>query len=289
MKTENKKQRAWRVGSAVEAWRKWLDETGQSETTVYNYEVTMRRFMRTHRCVKWPLSRIVRKHAAAFVNTGESIKVATRRFRLRVLNSFFEFCVNERRMRSNPCGNVRVTQRNLPQNLQEPAKRTPITGAEYQIIMANASGFWRAAAALAYWMGLRLCDIAALEWSSAGDDALAVTTRKTASRVELPYDEEVFGGGAVRDVIAALRADSVDDSRYIFPLQRAVIMRPSGHAVLSNQFRRMLAGLGISGKSFHCLRHSFVTRMINSGAGFDEAAKAAGHKSVKTTGAYYHL
>ena len=61
---------------------------------------------------------------------------------------------------------------------------------------------------------------------------------------------------------------------------------------LSTEFERLTKKLGIinpnngNGKSFHMLRHAFVTRLSSNGLNLEDIAKHVGHSSTTTTKMY---
>ena len=49
------------------------------------------------------------------------------------------------------------------------------------------------------------------------------------------------------------------------------------------RFKRLLTKIGVSYKSFHCLRHTFATRAIESGINIKTLSEILGHSSIKIT------
>ena len=52
---------------------------------------------------------------------------------------------------------------------------------------------------------------------------------------------------------------------------------------LSNNFKKILNELGISNYTFHSIRHSFATRLINEGCDPKTLSLILGHASIKVT------
>ena len=103
-----------------------------------------------------------------------------------------------------------------------------------------------------------------------------------ASRVPL------IGGGELTAVIMGLMMESDPRQPYVFPTQRTCTLDPEKRARLSVQFGRLMTELGIEGKTFHCLRHSFVTRLTKAGKTLEEIGRLVGHSSAETTAGYSH-
>jgi integrase len=182
---------------------------------------------------------------------------------------------------------VAVDRSKLSHKAKEKKKRKAFTEFEYKHIMRNAEHFHREATALAWWTGMRFSDIARLEWDSIDFKAktLTVHTKKTDARICLPLMDPLIGGGVLLKILTDIEVRHDD---YCFPEQRALDMDPSKRATLSTYYGRMLARLNISGKSFHCLRHSFVTRCKKEGKTLEEIALWVGHSSEQTTEIYDH-
>lgn len=79
-----------------------------------------------------------------------------------------------------------------------------------------------------------------------------------------------------------------EDTELIRKLTPALLHDPEKRAKLSVHAGRIFARAGVEGKSFHCLRHSFVTRLSKSGKSLEEIGKIVGHSSTETTKGYAH-
>ena len=140
--------------------------------------------------------------------------------------------------------------------------------------------FWARAVPIGRWTGLRLSDIASLEWASLST-TIAVWTIKKDKRVELPlYPEELE---------QAVSGIPKVDEKYCFPEQRRIVWDPKRRHALSMQFKRLCHRCGIFGKSFHFLRHTYVTACWAAGEAPEHIAKHVGHSSTSQTRAYNHL
>ena len=159
--------------------------------------------------------------------------------------------------------------RDLTHEQKEPKKRVPITADEYRRIMAwptvdMALGkFMTAATAISYWTGLRLADIASLEWPCFNGTELIVWTGKRDKRVAMPLSNPLIGSGELKMVLLGVAEDARPGARYIFPDAHKIVTDPTDRAKVSVYYGRLLDQIGIEGKSFHCLRHAFVTRLTH--------------------------
>jgi integrase len=87
---------------------------------------------------------------------------------------------------------------------------------------------------------------------------------------------------------ALMRTITRGSSPWVFPVQSALTCDPNKRATHSTYFGRILRRLGIEGKSFHCLRHTFASRRAAHGDTIDEIRIKMGHTSTVTTEGYVH-
>ena len=133
--------------------------------------------------------------------------------------------------------------------------------------------------ALAAWTGLRCCDIVALrleeiDWRH---DEIRLVQAKTSRPLVLPLP--ALAGNAVAEWILHGRPDC--DAPEVFVRLQPPFVR-LGNSTGSTLLRRRLARAGIDhvagdGKSFHALRRTAGTRLIESGAGQPLTAQILGH------------
>ena len=67
-----------------------------------------------------------------------------------------------------------------------------------------------------------------------------------------------------------------------------MILDPAQRSKFSVYYGRILHRLGIEGKSFHCLRHAFATRLAKAGVTIEQVGRFMGHSSADTTKGYTH-
>jgi hypothetical protein len=113
--------------------------------------------------------------------------------------------------------------------------------------MHQAAKVW----CLAHDTGMRLGDIATLEWT-AFDTEGHVTWK--ADKTNKVHTMEV--GKRVANMLTDIPAN---DPTWVFPEQVAIQRDIKRRSLLPMRFSRLCASLGIEGKSFHCLRHTFAT------------------------------
>ena len=140
--------------------------------------------------------------------------------------------------------------------------------------------------------GLRLGDVANLCWEDIDLEKrlIRVTTSKTGAVVVLPIHADFAGwlSGRLRGIGKAPVFAELAGKRI------------SGDGGLSAQFRAIVAAAGITGrvvtregkgratnsKTFHALRHTFISSMANAGVPPDIRQKLAGHADPKVHAGY---
>ncbi len=145
--------------------------------------------------------------------------------------------------------------------------------------------------ALAVSTGLRCCDIVALrleeiDWRR---DEIRLVQAKTSKPLALPLP--ALAGNAVAEWILHGRPEC--DAPEVFARLQAPLVK-LGNSTGSTLMRRRLARAGIDhaardGKSFHALRRTTGTRLIESGAGLPLAAQVLGHARINSSRRYLAL
>ena len=173
--------------------------------------------------------------------------------------------------------------------------REPFTGDEVSALVAQAKGDWKGAILLGATSGLRLSDIANLRWEALDLEAglLRLQTRKTGAIVVVPLHTGFFDW-------LVLQPRGIGKA-YIFPTLAGI--NTAGGKGLSAQFRDIMRRARVTGrvsvpggkkgrtrnsKSFHSLRHHFVSQLANQGVAPDIRQKLAGHSSAAVHGIYSH-
>lgn len=276
------------VEEAYNQWVTWLTEaSGLSQSTIHNAATYVKDWMREAGSKDLTLDKVDQKLIYQWANnTKRPVKALTRRFMIWALRQFLHFCSANGWVKGNQARLVRVRYDTLTHQQKETRKRIPFNDAEVaRILAATKPGgscdnrFWYIATAIGRHTGLRLIDIATLEWASfAKPNKIIVWTAKKDRRVELPMRPRVLA-----DAVGMI---DIVDQRYCFPEQARIALSIKRRALLSVQFGSILKKLGITGKSFHCLRYSFIQEMQAEGIPIEHIAVAAGHASPTTTRGY---
>src|SRR5229473_5409214 len=180
-----------------------------------------------------------------------------------------------RRVRALPC----FTREETGRLLEGIETGTPCGKRDYAMVVLAVS------------TGLRCCDIVALrldeiDWHR---DEIRLVQAKTSKPVVLPLPP--LAGNAVAEWILHGRPGC--DAPEVFVRLKAPLVK-LGNSTGSTLMRRRLARAGVDhaardGKSFHALRRTTGTRLIESGAGLPLAAQILGHARINSSRRYFAL
>ena len=137
--------------------------------------------------------------------------------------------------------------------------------------------------ALGLTMGLRSCDVLALEMSSISwaDSTISLVQRKTGAPLRLPLTLQA--GNALVAYLRGGRPRS--DSPLVFVKHRA----PYDGLTKSACHDAMIRTFGPGVTAYHMLRRTFATSMLRAGSGRSEVAEALGHRTELSTEPYLAL
>lgn len=287
------------VPQAIEEWSQWfMDSAGSDRTAAVqiSYAKAWANYTNARRL---KLSEVSAKHISDYINAEDKCKLSTRRVRLASLRSLFRFAYIRQWISYDPSQEVRIKHKLLTHEQKETTKRPTFSQEEYQAVLdyltktivkvssqevtsarderSQRLQFWYCATIIGRYSGLRLGDIASLEWASIKPDRLIVWTDKRDARVEIPLTKELAHG------IASIPKNN---KVHCFPPQDAAGRHPTKRCKLSVEFKRILEGAGVENRSFHCLRSTLATELKIKGESLEEIAKALGHSNTRTTEGY---
>lgn len=138
-------------------------------------------------------------------------------------------------------------------------------------------------------MGLRSCDIKALEFSFINwtEKTLAFTQKKTKKYLTLPLPDDV--GWAIIDYLKNGRP--ISDSKYVFIQHKP----PYGqYTDLRNVLVKQMRKAGIETPAnkrigMHCFRHSLATTMLENGVSLPVISQTLGHADIASTEVYLRI
>ena len=197
--------------------------------------------------------------------------------RVRDIGAVFGQAVRDQLILANPTAGVAP----LPE--RDSITREPLTEDELKALFATLKGGWRVLAGFGLYAGLRINDAAKVKWDAVDLDAstLTVTVKKTGKTIVLPLPEPL------RDLLLELPA-SDDPTAYVLP--EIAALPTGGYKAPTVVFGKMMDAAGIDRKavdekgkrqvptkSFHSLRHSFVSMLANSNVPEELRMQLAGH------------
>ena len=266
-------------------YKQHRQRVASSPNTINTIMAIYYQFSRDYKYDKRSISEVSEKDLHDFINRDDGTSLSNKKLRLTSLSSLFKYAVAKGYMQINPSSLVKVDMGKMTHKQKEVEKRRPFTQWEYEQVVSNAPYFFKQATILSYWTGLRLGDCCSLEWASITDKHITVWTTKRDKRVRIPLGHKLFGG---QKVIQAIKSIEKEDEVYCFPQWHKVQTNSKTRSKTSVYFNRILKRLFIEGKSFHCLRHSFTTRLYKAGIMLEDIGKVVGHSSTKTTEGYIH-
>jgi integrase/recombinase XerD len=142
---------------------------------------------------------------------------------------------------------------------------------------------------LAARMGLRSCDIKALEFSFINwtEKTVSFTQKKTKKHLTLPLPDDV--GWAIIDYLKNGRP--ISDSKYVFIQHKP----PYGqYTDLRNVLVKQMRKAGIETPAnkrvgMHCFRHSLATTMLENGVPLPVISQTLGHADIASTEVYLRI
>lgn len=238
------------------------------------------------RCWREPIGWVKRHHLDSFVNDGTS-KRTTSGSKLAALKSLYDYANAMALCIGNLADTVFVRHRDMTHQQKESRVILPLDQDEYDVLACSPTLplFWKRAIALGYYAGLRISDVAALEWASLSTDGVKVWTRKRDKKVVLPFSNRLIS--PLAPVIREMLTEPRCDERFCFPTQNAVLLSKTRQR-LSQDFTRWCDRHSICFKVFHSARHAFATRLDQAGVTVEEIGKLIGHSSARTTEGYIH-
>jgi integrase/recombinase XerC len=196
----------------------------------------------------------------------------------------FRFLVREQHCAHNPCMGVRAPRspKRLPAALSPDEARQLVETHEEGVLALRD----RAMLELLYSSGLRLAELAALDWSMLDFEQASVRVLGKGARTRMvPVGRAALA--ALRAWRESRRVLERDDTQAVF------VNRSGGRlSARSIQERVRRAGLrqGIAARVHpHVLRHSFASHVLQSSGDLRAVQEMLGHASISTTQVYTHL
>ncbi|MBK8477557.1 MAG: tyrosine-type recombinase/integrase [Opitutaceae bacterium] len=221
---------------------------------------------------------------------------ATVSLNAKVLRAIFNTAIRAGAMERNPAGMLEFAE-----VVHE--ERSPFTVGELDALLVTAAGTdWETAILLGAFAGLRLGDACNLTWESVdfAEGKLVFMPQKTDRKkktLQIPMNDRLR-----KRIDKLASTDEAQKTKFLCPtlagreiggragLSAAFIVEVMGKAAIAtDNTERQGQGHSVARKSFHSLRHFFVSGMANAGVASDVRRKLAGHADEKQTARYSHL
>ncbi len=251
---------------SVDRDREIIKVLNRSFGSLILHEITAHRieqFKRTRLAGKW------RGHKTTSV--PKPIKPATVNRELDTLKSILSKAVEWGKLLDSPARKVK--------RLRVDNTRTRIlTPDEQRRLLSVCSGKLEAVVTLALISGARIGELLTLRWDQCGSDYITFLRTKNDRVRRLP----------VTPAVALVLNSMPGMTEWVFPNRRTG--RPyTGQGLRSTLNRALLrAGLDPSDVSFHTLRHTALSRMIDQGADDYTVMAVSGHSSTRMLARYTH-
>jgi integrase len=240
-------------------------------------------------------SKDVRKFRDAQRAAGRA--AATVNFSHKALASAFEAAKRQAYIEANPCHAVDY----LPTH-EEKVEKGTFTAKEVSALVqaAKDSRDWQGVIVLGFYTGLRLADCLSIKWQSIDlqSKVLKITPRKTArtgKKLEIPMSSDVedfllahpVGKRDNEAVFPSLAKLSVGGNRGASRLFQR-FMQEAG--LVSGTLRKAAgeSGRAVAERSFHSLRHSYITALSSAGVAVEVRQKLVGHSTAEQNLHYTH-
>lgn len=181
------------------------------------------------------------------------------------IKRFFAWCADNGHIHEDHL--VIFLPRRLPKMRFTPISKTPISHEQHLAIVREIrSGrvkyWWTTACTVGWHSGLRMSDIAFLEWRHIDFDQelihlVPIKTKRFGKEVTIPMEAELS------EHLLALKERPYYTSNYVIPDMAGYYNLK--RSWLSSSFASICGRCNIDNVSFHSYRHAFVSRLINSG------------------------
>jgi integrase len=247
--------RKMRVRDCVVAFEAHRYQVGIDAKTIAAQAGLIDFFLRETGLANHPIAALETEHVSSFVNPADDTKLTTRQWRLGALKVFLDYCFDQRWIVRNPAIDVVVRIDGLTQEQLLSVPIASFTDDEVKRILAATprTNFWHGAVLLGFQYGLRISQVATLEEGNIVANRLRVFTTKGRRVVDEPMSPDV-----AQWFLEWRDHRPASDMPYCFPAQASL---PACR--LSEQFTRLIAKIGITGKSFHSLRKAAAAREWN--------------------------
>ena len=270
----------------------WLagKEIGSARDTFLRYRTTVDLFVEgLGKRASLSLSAIRAKDIETFRDSRlKEVGTTTVTDDLKIIRTAFNRARRQGMIHTNPCEAV-----DFPKG--EAQVREPFTVQEVGLLVQEVPKEWKTVILLGFYAGLRLGDAVRLDWRSVDFEKgmLTFKAQKTGKQESLPIHPmlaahlgKIAGdtGGKISPSLAKLSISG----RSGLSRQFLDIVREAGLDTGAEEKKREGKRRRFTAKTFHSLRHGFVSSMANAGVSKELRMKLAGHTTDAVASGYTH-
>ncbi len=264
-------------------------ERGYSEHTVYAYKTDLNRFslfLRSQRCA---ILKVNKEHIREFIGNEfeQRFHPKTVSRRLAALKSFYAFCVDIKKIDSNPATFVESPKlpKTLPDYMDSGKLSDILSMPEKETMIGSRDS---AMMELFYSTGMRLSELVNLNVNHMDFSSQMVKVMGKGRKERLIP----FGKCAEDSIVNYLdkRGIKTNFKQNSEPLFISNRNKRISHRTVQRRVRMYLVSFAGSGSSGpHTLRHAFATHLLEGGADIRSVKELLGHNSLSSTQIYTHI
>ena len=289
--------------------------SGNKSSTFERYDVIFRKYIKDSAIGKLPLSSInkmaIRKYYNELLADGYSMSIIKNTHKF--LNKFFVFALSEGYIIRNPLYGLKLPTVNEDDIDENEGNIETFTDEEINTLVKSiGNDKLKYIVLFAVMTGARMGEILALEKTDIKNGIVKIN--KSVRTVRVYTDESNYeyerkttrpkNKSSIREIplpdvlIKEMKNLNVLvneerlklgpaylDNKLLFPSQTGTYIDDKN---LRKSWQRAIAKAGIKYRKFHCLRHTYATRMILNGVSILTVSRLLGHSSIKTTEIYAH-
>jgi integrase len=215
------------------------------------------------------------KRMKSITRNGRTRRPASVNRELAILSGIFRMAVDYEEIAQNPCRRVD----SLPENNQ---RTRHLSFDEEDRLFAKLTGdreYLKTLVTVALYSGPRRGELLKLRWSNVDFDLNGINFTETKSNKDRSVPMEPI----VREALLQL-CEGAGDAEYVFVNPTT----ETRYTDIKKSFTAACQEAGITGFTFHDLRHTFGTRLADAGVDVVKIKELMGHASIVTTMRYMH-
>jgi integrase len=204
----------------------------------------------------------------------DGVKASTVNQNISILRSILSMAVEEGIINKNP-----LNSKSFKGLKAEEVEKKALTNDEIRKILELPSGWERMVILIGLFTGLRLMDVVSLKWENIdfNNRMISVFVRKTDRVTRIPISDFLIGE------LKEFKPKSKTNEHLFYDGK----INHNSESKFSNHFRKVFRGMGMP-VSFHSLRHTNATRVVEVSKDVATATKLLDHRDIATTMRYVH-